>query len=82
MRTPPSDDQAKQGAWAKWAADIAKHPALAGLAALAILLPLTIPLLSLSLGQEDVAALSTSTTARRAYDLISANFGPGVNGPL
>jgi RND superfamily putative drug exporter len=82
VRTPPSDTQSKQGAWAKWAADIAKHPALAGLAAVAILLPLTIPLLSLSLGQEDVAALSTSTTARRAYDLISANFGPGVNGPL
>jgi putative drug exporter of the RND superfamily len=82
VRTPPSDAQSKQGAWARWAADIAKHPAIAGLAALAILLPLTIPLLSLSLGQEDVAALSTSTTARRAYDLISANFGPGVNGPL
>jgi RND superfamily putative drug exporter len=82
VRTPPTAAQSKQGAWAKWAADIAKHPALAGLAALAILLPLTIPLLSLSLGQEDVAALSTSTTARRAYDLISANFGPGVNGPL
>ncbi|HEY5286614.1 MAG TPA: MMPL family transporter [Solirubrobacteraceae bacterium] len=82
VRTPPSVAESKQGAWAKWAADIAKHPALAGLAALAILLPLTIPLLSLSLGQEDVAALSTSTTARRAYDLISTNFGPGVNGPL
>jgi putative drug exporter of the RND superfamily len=82
VRTPPSTAQSKQGAWAKWAADIARHPAIAGLAALAILLPLTIPLLSLSLGQEDVAALSTSTTARRAYDLISENFGPGVNGPL
>ncbi len=82
VRTPPTAAQSKQGAWAKWAADIAEHPALAGLAALAILLPLTIPLLSLSLGQEDVAALSTSTTARRAYDLITENFGPGVNGPL
>ena len=41
-----------------------------------------IPLLSLTLGQQDTAALSTSTTARRAYDLISENFGPGVNGPL
>jgi putative drug exporter of the RND superfamily len=39
-------------------------------------------LLSLTLGQKDVAALSTSTTARRAYDLISDNFGAGVNGPL
>ena len=74
--------RAKDGLWAKWANDIAKRPLLAGLAALAILLPLTIPLLSLNLGQQDIAALSTSTTARRAYDLISANFGPGVNGPL
>jgi RND superfamily putative drug exporter len=82
VRRPPSAAQAKQGLWAKWAADIAKHPAIAGLAALAVLLPLTIPLLSLSLGQEDVAALPTSTTARRAYDLISESFGPGVNGPL
>ena len=47
-----------------------------------ILIPLAIPLLSLSLGQQDTAALSTSTTARRAYDLISENFGAGVNGPL
>src|SRR6185437_6830189 len=29
-----------------------------------------------------IAALPTSTTARQAYDLISENFGPGVNGPL
>jgi RND superfamily putative drug exporter len=75
-------ESAKDGLWAKWANDIAKRPLLAGLLALAILLPLTIPLLSLTLGQQDIAALSTSTTARRAYDLISDNFGPGVNGPL
>ncbi|MDQ6815913.1 MAG: MMPL family transporter [Actinomycetota bacterium] len=73
---------AKAGLWAKWANDIAKQPIIAGLAALAILIPLSIPLLSLSLGQQDTAALSTSTTARRAYDLIAKNFGPGVNGPL
>jgi putative drug exporter of the RND superfamily len=72
----------KQGLWAKWANDIAAHPLIAGLAALAILLPLTIPLLSLTLGQQDTAALSTSTTARKAYDLLTENFGPGVNGPL
>jgi putative drug exporter of the RND superfamily len=73
---------ADAGMWSRWAGVVARHPLIAGLAALAILLPLTIPLLSLDLGQQDVGALSTSTTARRAYDLISANFGPGVNGPL
>jgi putative drug exporter of the RND superfamily len=82
VRTPPSDEQAKQGLWAKWAADIARFPVLAGLVALVILIPLMIPLGSLTLGQQDTAALSTSTTARRAYDLITKYFGPGVNGPL
>ena len=48
-----------------------KLPVVAGLAALAILIPLTIPLLSLNLGQQDTAALSTSTTARQAYDLLA-----------
>jgi putative drug exporter of the RND superfamily len=75
-------DHPRQGAWARWAAGVARRPLISTLAALAILIPLAIPLLSLTLGQKDVAALSTSTTARRAYDLISDNFGPGVNGPL
>jgi putative drug exporter of the RND superfamily len=82
VRAVRSESQARAGLWAKVAGDIAKQPLLAGLAALAVLLPLTIPLLSLTLGQQDVAALSTSTTARRAYDLIAKSFGPGVNGPL
>ena len=71
-----------RGLWARWAAGVADRPVIAGLAALAILVPLAIPLLSLNLGQKDVAALPPSTTARQAYDLISENFGPGVNGPL
>ena len=36
VRRQPSDEQAKQGLWAKWAADIAKFPLVAGLVALAI----------------------------------------------
>jgi RND superfamily putative drug exporter len=75
-------DPSKQGLWARWAAGVARRPVISTLAALAILIPLAVPLLSLTLGQKDVAALSTSTTARRAYDLISDNFGPGTNGPL
>jgi RND superfamily putative drug exporter len=82
VRKLQPESAAKTGAWAKWAADIAKRPVIAGLAALTILIPLTIPLFSLSLGQQDTAALSTSTTARQAYDLLSKYFGPGANGPL
>src|SRR6202042_303458 len=76
------DPHLKQGLWAKWASAVAGHPVIAGLAALVILIPLAIPVLSLNLGQKDVGALSQSTTARQAYDLISQNFGAGVNGPL
>src|SRR6516225_8397100 len=75
-------DHSKQGLWARWAAGVVRRPLVSALAALAILIPLAIPLLSLTLGQKDVAALSTETTARPAYDLISDNFGPGTNGPL
>jgi RND superfamily putative drug exporter len=82
VRRPKTDADARNGLWAKWAREIGKQPIIAGVAALAILIPLCIPLLSLSLGQQDTAALSTSTTARRAYDLISKYFGAGVNGPL
>jgi putative drug exporter of the RND superfamily len=83
-RHPERRDPArpKKGLWARWAEGVARRPAVAALAALAILIPLAVPLLSLTLGQQDTGALSTSTTARRAYDLISQNFGPGVNGPL
>jgi RND superfamily putative drug exporter len=82
VRHPKPESKAHEGLWAKWAHEIARYPLLAGLAALAILIPLTIPLLSLNLGQQDTAALSTSTTARKAYDLLAKSFGPGVNGPL
>jgi putative drug exporter of the RND superfamily len=78
----PESHPSEGGLWAKWAHEIASYPWVAGLAALAILIPLMIPVLSLTLGQQDIGALSTSTTARQAYDQISDNFGQGVNGPL
>ncbi len=78
----PESHPSEGGLWARWAHEIASYPWLAGLAALVILIPLMIPVLSLELGQQDTAALSTSTTSRQAYDLISKYFGPGVNGPL
>ena len=82
VRAHHSQADSKHGIWARWAARVASRPVIAGLAALVILIPLAVPLLSLNLGQKDVAALSNSTTARQAYDQISQNFGAGVNGPL
>ena len=51
----PESHPSEGGLWAKWAHEIASNPMVAGLAALAILIPLTIPLLSLTSGQQDTA---------------------------
>jgi putative drug exporter of the RND superfamily len=82
VRARPPASAAERGAWARWARGVAGHPLIGGLVGLAVLIPLSIPLLSLTLGQQDVAAFPTSTTVRRAYDLLSESFGPGINGPL
>jgi uncharacterized membrane protein YdfJ with MMPL/SSD domain len=68
--------------WARWATVVTRHPWVALGASLIVLAPLMAPTLSLKLGQEDYGVTSTSTTQRRAFDLVSAGLGPGVNGPL
>jgi putative drug exporter of the RND superfamily len=82
VRPPYSEQRAHSGLWAKWANEIARHPVLSGAVALAILIPLIIPIHSLNLGQLDNAAMSESTTIRQSYDLTTKYFGPGANGPL
>ena len=49
---------------------------------LLIMIPSLIPMFSLTLGEEDIGTTPTSTTERRAFDMMSAGFGPGYNGPL
>ena len=61
---------------------IANHPWPVMIAVLAALLALAIPTLSMRLGQEDVGAEPTDTTARQSYDLITKGFGAGTNGPF
>ena len=70
------------GLWARWASMVVRHPAISCAVALAVMIPLIIPLFTLTLGQSDTGVTSTSTTQREAFDLISAGFGPGYNGPL
>jgi uncharacterized membrane protein YdfJ with MMPL/SSD domain len=70
------------GLWARWAGWVSRHPVVVTLASLAVLAPLIVPAQSLELGQEDVGAADPATTERKAYDLITAGFGVGYNGPL
>ena len=80
LRPKPKDLEG--GFWGGWAHAVTRRPWWAIGAALALLIPLIIPFLSLNLGQEDVGATPKSTTERQAYDLMAAGFGVGYNGPL
>jgi RND superfamily putative drug exporter len=51
-------------------------------AVLLILATMAIPVLSINLGTADAGTAPSSTTQRKAYDLVADAFGPGVNGPL
>jgi RND superfamily putative drug exporter len=72
----------RRGFWVRWARHVADRPWRYLLASLAVLLALAAPALSMRLGQTDAGTLSTSSTQRRAYDLLGTGFGKGFNGPL
>ena len=74
--------RAGPGFWQRWAGFVSRHPVWIIVLAVAALLPLMAPAPSLRLAQEDVGAAPLDTTERRAYDLITAGFGIGYNGPL
>ena len=78
----PKPKAPDRGFWGAWARFVTGHPWLAIGAVLLVLVPLIIPFFSLNLGQEDIGATPKSTTERQAYDLMSAGFGVGYNGPL
>lgn len=79
-RTHPDDHQPH--GWERWARGVARRPRHVLVVSVALLLVLALPVRNLELGQSDVGALPTSTTARQAYDMMSEGFGPGSNGPL
>ncbi|MEU4119529.1 MMPL family transporter [Kitasatospora sp. NPDC028055] len=73
---------AKENGGARWARFIVRRPLgvlLLGVVGLGVL---AAPALDLRLGLPGDEAKPTSTTQRRAYDLLSEGFGPGFNGPL
>ena len=66
----------------RWARFVTRHPSRTVAIGVIALLVLAIPALSLRLALADNGSAATNTTQRQAYDLISAEFGPGFNGPL
>jgi RND superfamily putative drug exporter len=70
------------GAAARWSSFLQRHPRSLALVAVAVMATLAVPALSLRLGSSDQGNNPTTTTTRKAYDLLANGFGPGFNGPL
>jgi RND superfamily putative drug exporter len=68
--------------WYRWSRTVQRRPVLCGSVALAVLVALAVPLLSMRLAFSDAGNDPPSLTTRQAYDLLSHGFGPGFNGPL
>jgi putative drug exporter of the RND superfamily len=83
-RLHPKDPShvARSEAFERWGRRIVAHPWRAVIGGGVVLLVLAVPFTDMRLGQPDDGTQPTSTTQRRAYDQLSAAFGPGFNGPL
>jgi RND superfamily putative drug exporter len=66
----------------RWASFVVRRPVAVLLLGILGLGAAAVPATSLELGLPDDGSQPTSTTQRRAYDLLSEGFGPGFNGPL
>ncbi|WP_405624490.1 MMPL family transporter [Streptomyces sp. NBC_01396] len=77
-----SGKPARPGLGARWASFVIRRPAAVLLLGVVGLGTIAVPASHLELGLPDDGSQPTSTTQRRAYDLLSEGFGPGFNGPL
>ncbi|MER8056850.1 MULTISPECIES: MMPL family transporter [unclassified Streptomyces] len=66
----------------RWASFVVRRPVAVLLLGVIGLGAAAVPVSSLELGLPDDGSQPTSTTQRRAYDLLSEGFGAGFNGPL
>ncbi|MFF8234505.1 MMPL family transporter [Streptomyces caelestis] len=76
------DKPAKPNLGTRWASFVVRRPIAVLLLGVIGLGAAAVPAASLELGLPDDGSQPTSTTQRRAYDLLSEGFGPGSNGPL
>ncbi|MCC3653453.1 MMPL family transporter [Streptomyces sp. S07_1.15] len=73
---------AKENMGTRWARFVLRRPAAVLIVGVVGLGALAVPATDLSLGLPDDGSQPTSTTQRKAYDMLSEGFGPGFNGPL
>ncbi|WP_327259127.1 MULTISPECIES: MMPL family transporter [unclassified Streptomyces] len=78
----PGQAEDKPNMGTRWARFVLRKPVWVLLAGVIGLGVVAVPAASLEMGLPDDGSQPTSTTQRRAYDLLSDGFGPGFNGPL
>ncbi|MGQ0467832.1 MAG: MMPL family transporter [Sporichthyaceae bacterium] len=74
--------QAQSPRWERLAHRVERDPLALGIVALAAVLLLVAPTLTLRMGSSDQGNDPAGWSTRAAYDLMAAGFGPGANGPL
>ncbi len=79
-RTGGAEDGHTLGA--RWATLVTHHRVPSLFLGIGVMVVLALPVVSLRLGLPDDGVEPTSTTQRRAYDLLAEGFGPGFNAPL
>ena len=72
----------RESAWRRWSIVVQSRPWPLAAGALAVMLICLIPVLGLRLDSSDAGNDPSSTSSYRAFNLLSAGFGPGFNGPL
>jgi len=68
--------------WWGWSRLVERRPWAVGVAGLAVLAVLILPVLGVRFGFPDAGNDRAGTSSRQTYDLLSQGFGPGGNGPL
>jgi putative drug exporter of the RND superfamily len=84
LRRQDDSHEARQGSLpARWGRFVTRRARVVTVAVVLALVALATPALGwVQLGSSDAGSNPTSTTTRRAYDLLAEGFGPGFNGPL
>jgi RND superfamily putative drug exporter len=67
---------------ARWAQRVARRPLPWALAAAVLMLTIAVPALDMRTWPQDESTASQDLTTRRAFDLISTEYGPGANGVI
>jgi putative drug exporter of the RND superfamily len=73
---PRRDRTPRDSVGTRWARFVTSRPLPA------VLVTIAVPALHMKLGLPDGGSKPTSSTERRAYDLLTEGFGPGFNGTL